>query len=440
MSDMKSGFWWDTLNTQLTDLRSGFQSPQRVAAPSGAAAPGSERAGPVAGHYPIAPRRPGWHVVLVIIENEKQSSLTHEAPSKGGRIKGNFLLVVHPQPTRPFPSERLPGAVMKRGQTNLMRVPAARLVLLFGWLLAGNLVFPLGVAAEEAAATKSAPPAGTVAPEKARPEAKSTPSDLLPAITVGKGKYGTYVTVRSPTIPGLVVDLWCYELGVGEPVAQEQEGNAMVLVHQSGTAKVTSRFEPCLDGVDIRVTVTGPDAEAVRGVKSLNPCCLFDRAPAFKGTGDYVDDFVARCFVFLDSGLTMLKDTKRIPGNRTKDGPRANGPKPWIQEYYPAWRKLPAAKDDRRPTSTDRPVYPIIGVVSCDGQHLAAIAWPETSKLGQVWHYCFHPRPVIAESFDPATGEIKSHGRIYFLANDPSKLLARFQQDFPNWQRPPDAQ
>jgi hypothetical protein len=261
----------------------------------------------------------------------------------------------------------------------------------------------------------------------------------MPVITVEKGRYGTYASIRSESIPGLVLDMWCYELGPGEPVSHEKDGNTMVLVHQSGEAKVTTRFEPCSDGVDIRVTVTGPNAEAVRGVRSLNPCCMFNRSPSFQGTGDYVDDFVARCFVFLDSGMTLLKDTKRLPGTLPKDDARAKGPKPWIQEYYPAWRKHPGQKEELRATSTDRPVYPIIGVVSCDGEHLAAIAWPETSKLGQVWHHCFHPRPVVGESFNPATGEIKSHGRVYFLENDPKKLISRFKEDFPNWKRPPDA-
>ena len=327
----------------------------------------------------------------------------------------------------------------KRDHGNVTREQEARVILLFVLLLGGNLALPFGASAQDTAAMKTAAAAGAVATEKSGPEGKPSQPGLLPVITVEKGKYGTYVTVRSESIPGLVLDMWCYELGPGEPISHEKEGNTMVLVHQSGKAKVTTRFEPCSDGVGIRVTVTGPNAEAVREVRNLNPCCLFDRSPAFRGTGDYVDDFVARCFVFLDSGMTMLKDTKRLSGTRPKDGARANGPKPWIQEYYPAWRKHPGQIEGLRATSTDRPVYPIIGVVSCDGKHLAAVAWPETSRLGQVWHYCFHPRPAIGESFNSKTGEIESHGRVYFMKNDARKLLAGFKADFPNWQRPPDA-
>jgi hypothetical protein len=121
-------------------------------------------------------------------------------------------------------------------------------------------------------------------------------------------------------------------------------------------------------------------------------------------------------------------------GRRSRKGAQALDP-----GVLPGAAQAPGQKEGLRATSTDRPVYPIIGVISCDGKHLAAIAWPETSKLGQVWHHCFHPRPVIGESFNSTTGKIKSHGRVYFLENDAKKLIARFKEDFPNWHRPPDA-
>jgi hypothetical protein len=119
---------------------------------------------------------------------------------------------------------------------------------------------------------------------------------------------------------------------------------------------------------------------------------------------------------------------------------QANDPKPWIQEYYPAWRKHPGQIKGQRGYSTDRPVYPIIGATSRDGKYLVAVAWPETMRLGQVWHHCVHPRPVIGESFNKTTGEINSHGKIYMMENDGNKLITSFKKDFPQWQRPPDAE
>ena len=258
----------------------------------------------------------------------------------------------------------------------------------------------------------------------------------LPVLRVEKVKYGTVVTIKSESIPGLLMDIWCYEDALGDPVSHSMEGNTLILIHKLGNTTVTSRFEPVKDGVDIRVNVTGPSPEDVKKVRNLNPCCQLERSSGFKSSGNYVDDFVARCFVYLDKGFTYLKDTKRIPG--TDKDPKANEAKPWIQEYYPSWRKHPGQIQGQRGFSTDRPVYPIIGTVSKDGKFLAAIAWPETMRLGQVWHHCFHPRPIIGESFNPSTGEIKTHGKVYLMENDSKKLLANFKKDFPDWKRQPD--
>ena len=269
-------------------------------------------------------------------------------------------------------------------------------------------------------------------------EGEVTQDARLPMLDVERGKYGTYLTIRSESIPGLLLDVWCYEDRLGDATRYEKQGGAVVLIHKLEEATVTTRFEPSQTGVDIQVHVTGPNAEAVQKVKGLNPCCQFGRSAAFRSEGNYVHDFVARCFVFLDAGMTLLKDTKRIPGTLPRKDDRANYPKPWIQEYFPMWRKHPGQIKGRRGYSPDRPVYPIIGVVSRDGKHLAAIAWPETTSLGQVWHHCIHPRPLTAESFDVKTGEIRSCGKIYLMENDEKKLLRQFKEDFPLWRRPQD--
>jgi len=273
-----------------------------------------------------------------------------------------------------------------------------------------------------------------------------------------KGK--SLVNIRVPDIQGLECELWCYE-GAGKGIDsksaehRKEKDGTLVLIHKGGAVTLTSRFIPSPGAVDIEVTVSGPRKElleafpppadpreldlgdSVLAPGSINPCWQFKKSPAF-GCQDrekYVQDFVARCFVILEDGLTLMKDTKRIPGTR-KDRPRVNQPNPWIQEYVPIWRRHPGQRPGKRGYSTDRPVYPIIGVVSRDGRHLAAIAWPETATLGQVWHDCIHPRPRISESYDKKTNEIRSRGKIYFMENDGKKLIAAFKKDFPKWIRP----
>ncbi|MHC4401780.1 MAG: hypothetical protein ACYTG0_19080 [Planctomycetota bacterium] len=246
------------------------------------------------------------------------------------------------------------------------------------------------------------------------------------------------VTVDVPKSPGLACDIWCYEDQLGKPVDHRLDGQTLVLTHRLDDATVTSRFVPADDGVEVLVEVTGPDADGVKAVASLNPCWQLRRSKSFGGEGHYVEDFVARCFVILQDGLTLLKDTRRVPGTRDRPNDKANLPNPWIQEYFPAWRRHPGQIPGQRGYSPDRPVLPLIGCVSRDGKHLAAFAWPETRSLGQVWHHCLHPRPAIGESYDTEANRIVSRGRLYFLPNDETALRAAFRRDFPDWRRPPD--
>ena len=100
------------------------------------------------------------------------------------------------------------------------------------------------------------------------------------------------------------------------------------------------------------------------------------------------------------------------------------------------WRHHPGQVEGERGYSPDRPVFPLIGCVSRDGNRLAAFAWPEARSLGQVWHDCLHPRPAIGESYDQRTGRTVSRGKIYFLPNDEGLLLEAFGRDFPEWTGP----
>jgi len=259
---------------------------------------------------------------------------------------------------------------------------------------------------------------------------------MMPKLKYIENEKYSLVNITVPSIPGLVCEIWCYEDRLGKAASHREEGDALVLIHRLETATVTSHFEPVDDGVDVRVEVTGPDMAHVQAVKALNPCWQLGRSEAFGNRGDYVQDFVARCFVILDRGLTLLKDTRRIPGTRNRPNDRANLPEPWIQEYFPTWRPHPGQIPGQRGYSLDRPVYPLIGCVSRDGKNLAAFAWPETRSLGQVWHDCLHPRPAIGESYDPKANRTISRGRLYFIPNDEKLLLDAFKRDFPGWKRP----
>ena len=72
----------------------------------------------------------------------------------------------------------------------------------------------------------------------------------------------------------------------------------------------------------------------------------------------------------------------------------------------------------------------MIGLVSRDGQHLAALANGSAGEMAQAWHDCLHNNPP----WEPVGGppaERRWRLKVYVMANDPEKLLARVKSDFP---------
>ena len=268
--------------------------------------------------------------------------------------------------------------------------------------------------------------------------------DYDDASTKGQSK----VTVTFPDHPELSATIWCYEGKLGQPTAWEKDGEKLIFQHRSEESpnlKVTTTFTPCPDGVSQVVTVEGDSEEEIRAVNQVNPCFQFRESSAFgqarDGELDYVDDFVARCFVFTDKGLTLLKDTQRFPGamkpseaSGDRFSKRANSDRPWIQSYSLAWEKPLGTGENRVPGwSSARLTYPIMGVISHDGKYLAAVAWPETWRMNQLWLSCVHPWPcLLTADYDPATKKRVSRGKLYFLPNDAGMLLERFEKDFLN--------
>ena len=280
--------------------------------------------------------------------------------------------------------------------------------------------------------------------EQAGPAANSaekTLAEVTPQLSFDAEKSMVHIAI--PGFPDLGCETYCYEDSLGKAVENKMDGKNLVLVHKNPKLEgvtVTSTFKPSPGGVEQVVTVEGPSAEAVRGVAFVNPCVQFQNAAAFgrrqDWKSDYVADFVGRCFVFLEGGFTLLKDAKRVPGTMPvtyEHAAKVNGEKPWIQEYVPVWEKHFGQQKGERGWSTDRPVYPIIGVVSYDGKNLAALAWPETSRLGQVWMYCIHPRPCVLTTHEPGAKKFVSRGKFYFMPNDGKALLAAFEKDYPGW-------
>jgi hypothetical protein len=154
-----------------------------------------------------------------------------------------------------------------------------------------------------------------------------------------------------------------------------------------------------------------------RGDKAVDidwfqPCIRVDQF-----TNRKQEDYIARCFIFTDSGLTTLDKTRRTEEALYKGG----------QIYVPPGINL---KDvNPRPISLDKPTNGLIGCFSDDNKYIMATAWDNYQELFQGIFVCIHSDPRIG-GLKP--GEVKKlKGKLYIVKNDPEKLLRRYMLDFP---------
>lgn len=129
------------------------------------------------------------------------------------------------------------------------------------------------------------------------------------------------------------------------------------------------------------------------------------------------EDYIPRCFIFTNAGLTTLDKTRRTEEGFYKGG----------QSYIPPGINL---KDvNPRPISLDQPANGLIGCFSDDDKYIMATAWNHYQELFQGIFVCIHSDPRVGGL---KAGEIKKlKGKIYIVKNNPEKLLKRYQHDFP---------
>ncbi len=130
------------------------------------------------------------------------------------------------------------------------------------------------------------------------------------------------------------------------------------------------------------------------------------------------EDYIPRCFIFTNAGLTTLDKTRRTEEGFYKGG----------QSYIPPGINL---KDvNPRPISLDQPANGLIGCFSDDDKYIMATAWDNYQELFQGIFVCIHSDPRIGGL---KAGEVKKlRGKLYFVKNDPNELLKRYKKDFQN--------
>jgi hypothetical protein len=170
------------------------------------------------------------------------------------------------------------------------------------------------------------------------------------------------------------------------------------------------------DEIDFRLTATNPTP--TRSEAHWAQAC--PRLAAFAGVdpkGRDIEDYVPKCFVFLDGSLARMPTKGWVKQARYMPG------QVWCPTHVPRTDVNP------RPLNPHVPSNGLIGVFSGDESLVFATAWEPYQELFQGVARCVHADFRLGGL---AAGEKKQiRGKIYVVPGDIPRLLARYQADFP---------
>jgi len=168
--------------------------------------------------------------------------------------------------------------------------------------------------------------------------------------------------------------------------------------------------------VDFRLVATNPSSKASEA-HWAQPCTRLGQFTGFGTDAPDMNDYLPKCFIFLDGKLTRMptpewaRTARYIPG----------------QVWAPA--KVPRTDVNPRPLNPLVPSNGLIGCFSGDEKLIFATAWEPYQELFQGVARCLHSDFRIGGLAPGETKQIR--GKIYIVANDVPALLARYQKDFP---------
>lgn len=235
------------------------------------------------------------------------------------------------------------------------------------------------------------------------------------------------LTISGAHLPGGKVDVWYLEAFCRRGSTGRDWGQTTI-PHQTellpgappNTLRLRTVVEPQVevlheiragaDEVEFRLTLKN-NGPAFAEVDWFQPCIRVNRF-----TGHTQRDYVGRCFIYTDRGLTWLDRTRRSEDAIYRGG----------QVYVPEGIDLNDVNP--RPLSPDKPVNGLIGCVSADDQWLLATAWDHTQELFQGVIVCIHNDPRVGGLQPGETKQLR--GKLYLMKNRPEELLNRYQRDF----------
>lgn len=203
-----------------------------------------------------------------------------------------------------------------------------------------------------------------------------------------------------------------------EVVSRSQDGKELRLQDTLADGVIVEHLITAKDDeINFRLQISNP-TDKPSEAHWAQPCVRLASFTGFgKDAGGNLDDYLPKCFVFLNGQLTRMPTR-----NWAKEG-----------RYTPGqvWRPLYVPADDVNPRPVSKQVTSngLIGCFSADEKMAFAMAAEPYQELFQGVARCLHSDFRIG-GLKP--GERKSvRSKIYLVKNDIPTLLKRYQQDFP---------
>ncbi|HEV7868463.1 MAG TPA: hypothetical protein VGO90_12330 [Chthoniobacteraceae bacterium] len=245
---------------------------------------------------------------------------------------------------------------------------------------------------------------------------------------------GHWLIIRNPQTPGTEIRVNYLEAYCRAGSSDADWVKQTVILHTSRQLPseqpgVLRQVDTLADGVIVEHAISATVDEVTFQVTARNPtsqrsdahwaqsCVRLGAFTGFESTSPDLDDYLPKCFIFLDGKLT------RMPA------------KPWATQarYTPGqvWGAPGVPRDDLnpRPISTLQPSNGLIGCFSADETQIFATAWEPYQELFQGVARCLHSDFRLGGLSPGGTREVR--GKIYLVSNDVPALLARYSRDFP---------
>ena len=171
------------------------------------------------------------------------------------------------------------------------------------------------------------------------------------------------------------------------------------------------------DEIDFRLTAHNPTKVASEA-HWAQPCVRLSKFLGMdEATAGNTEDYLGKCFIFLNGKLTRMPTPQWATKARYIPG------QTW------AAKGVPRTDVNPRPLNPLTPSNGLIGCFSADEKLIWATAWEPHQELFQGVARCLHSDLRIGGL---APGETKKiHGKIYIVPNDVEALFTRYQRDFP---------